>query len=103
MELRQFTDPPGHPECLSAALTLCPHILIGRHRRARADRPGAGIIPPGSHGAKPPGWVLGITRQYQTVFIREHGFTVYFPAPFRVTYPFVYGADGRLHPAQDTP
>ena len=61
-ELLRYTDPPGHPECMRAALTLCPHIALARHRRARADRPGAGIMPPGSHGDKPDGWTLGITR-----------------------------------------
>jgi hypothetical protein len=27
--------------------------------RPRSDRPGAGIMPPGSHGDKPAGWTLG--------------------------------------------
>lgn len=44
--------------------------------------------PPGSHGEKPPYWVLGITRRYRTVFVAEHGYTVYLPAPFR-TRPHV--------------
>ena len=61
-ELLRFTDPPGHPACVTAALTLCPHIALARHRRARADRPSAGIMPPGAHGAKPAGWTVGITH-----------------------------------------
>ncbi|WP_326560404.1 hypothetical protein [Micromonospora sp. NBC_01796] len=38
---------------------------------------GVGMILPDSHGEKPPYWVLGITRDYRTVFLPEHGFTVY--------------------------
>ncbi|MBB2943244.1 hypothetical protein FB565_002957 [Actinoplanes lutulentus] len=93
-ELMRFTDPPGHPGCMRSALTLCPHIAIARHRRARADRPGAGVIPAGSHGDKPTGWTLGITRQYRIV--PAQGFTVYLPAPFRTTQTYLYGPDGHL-------
>ena len=80
---------------MTAALTLCPHIVNARHRRARADRPGGGIMPPGAHGTKPDGWTLGITRTYRSV--PAHGFTVYVPAPFRTVRAYVYGPDGRLH------
>lgn len=98
-ELQRFTDPPGHPECVTAALTLCPHIALARHRRARADRPSAGIMPPGSHGTKPDGWMVGITRTYRSMFLPDHGFTVYLPAPFRTVHAYVYGPDGRIQPA----
>ncbi|WP_239126796.1 hypothetical protein [Asanoa siamensis] len=100
--LMRYADPPGHPECMTAALSLCPYVAIGRHRRARADRPGAGIIPPGSHGDKPDRWLLGITRAYRTRFIAEHGFTTYLPAPFRTVHTYVYGTDGRLQPSTDS-
>jgi hypothetical protein len=46
-ELLRYTDPPGCPGCLRSAVRLCPFIAIERHRRARADQPGAGMIPPG--------------------------------------------------------
>ncbi|MET7952104.1 hypothetical protein [Micromonospora sp. NPDC005324] len=105
-ELMRYADPPGHPDCVAAALSLCPHIALGRHRRARADRPGAGIIPPGSHGDKPDRYLLGITRAYRTRFIPEHGFAVYLPAPFKTirayAYAYAYGPDGQLRPAIDT-
>jgi hypothetical protein len=81
---------------------LCPFIAIERHRRAHADRPGAGIVPPGSHDAKPPHWILGITRTYQTVFMVEHGFTVYLPAPFRTVETYRYGPDGQIDPTPTT-
>ena len=99
VELLRFADPPGHPECVNAALVLCPHIAIGRHRRARGDRPDAGTMPPGSHGDKPAGWTVGLTRRYRAVFIPEGGFTVYLPAPFKTVRAYVYGPDGRLQPA----
>lgn len=95
-ELMRYTDPPGCPDCMRAAIRLCPYVAIERHRRARDDRPGAGIIPPGSHGEKPDRWVLGVTRRYRTVFLPRHGFAVYRPAPFRTTETYVYGADGRI-------
>ncbi|GAB3863693.1 hypothetical protein GCM10029963_72860 [Micromonospora andamanensis] len=68
----RYADPPGHPECMTAALSLCPHIALGRHRRARADRPGVGMIRR-LHGDKPDRYLLGITRAYRTRFIPEHG------------------------------
>ena len=101
-ELLRFTDPPGHPACVTAALTLCPHIALERHRRARADRPSAGIMPPGAHGAKPDGWTVDITRTYRSMFVPAHGFTVYLPAPFRTVHTYVYGPDGQLHPHPGT-
>jgi hypothetical protein len=82
---------------MTAALRLCPHIALARHRRARADRPGGGIITPGSHGDKPDRYLLGITRSYQTRFIPEHGLTVYFPAPFKTVHEYEYGTHGRLN------
>ncbi|MEU8660632.1 hypothetical protein [Actinoplanes philippinensis] len=93
-ELRRFTDPPGHPDCMRAALALCPHIAIARHRRARADRPGAGVIPAGSHGENPAGWTLATPREPRRV--PAAGFTVYLPAPFRTVDTYLYGPDGRL-------
>lgn len=96
-ELLRYTDPPGHSECMTAALMLCPHIASARHRRARTDRPGGGVTPPGTHGTKPDGWTLGLTRSYRSVFVPAYGFTVYLPAPFRTVRAYVYGPDGRLH------
>jgi hypothetical protein len=101
-ELMQYADPPGCPDCLKAAITLCPHIAMQRHRRARTDRPGAGILPPGADPDKPPSWVLGITRSYRPVFVAEHGYTVYLPAPFRTVHTFGYGPDGRINPVPIT-
>src|SRR2546429_108420 len=97
-ELMRYTDPPGCVDCLQAAVILCPHIAIERHRRARADRPRAGIIPPGSHGDKPAPWILGITRRYRTLFLPEHRFSGYLPAPFRTIHTYTYDADGRINP-----
>ncbi|MDI6101189.1 hypothetical protein QLQ12_21475 [Actinoplanes sp. NEAU-A12] len=101
-ELLRYTDPPGHPECMTAALRLCPHIALARHRRARPDRPGSGMMPPGSHGEKPERYVLGITRSYRTRFIPEHGFSVFLPAPFKAVHEYEYGLDGRLNTSPRT-
>lgn len=100
-ELMQYGDPPGCPDCIRAAVTLCRFIAIGRHRRARADRSGAASIPPGTHGDKPPYWVLGITRRYRTAFLPDRGFTVYLPARFRTVETYRYGPDGRINPTPD--
>jgi hypothetical protein len=86
--------PPGG----GAVVRLCPFIAIGRHRRARTDRPGAGMVPAGGNGVKPDVWVLGITRQYRTVFLPEHGYTVYLPARFRTVETYRYGPDGHIDP-----
>jgi hypothetical protein len=60
---------------------------------------GAGIIPPGSHGDKPHRWILGTTRRYRTLFLPDHGFTVYLPAPF---HTYTYGPDGHINPTPTT-
>ncbi len=101
-ELMRYADPPGHPECMAAAVTLCPHIAIGWHRRARSDRPGAGMIPPGAVGDKPDRYLLGITRSHRSVFLPEDGYTLYFPAPFKTVHEYSYGPDGRLDPIPRT-
>jgi hypothetical protein len=87
---------------MRAALTLCPHIALARHRRARADRPGAGVAPIGAHGDKPTGWTLGVTRTYRSVFLPTDGFTAYLPAAFRTVHTYLYGPDGQLNQAPDT-
>jgi hypothetical protein len=85
---------------MTAAVMLCPHIAIERHRRSRAELAGAATVPTGSHDDKPAYWVLGITRQYRTVMAGTPGYPVYLPAPFRTVHTYRYGADGRinLHP-----
>jgi len=58
VELMRYADPPACPDRAHAAVRLCPSITMARHRRARADRPGAGIMPPTANAAKPAAWVL---------------------------------------------
>ena len=76
--------------------------MVQRHRRLSGDLAGAGELPPGSHGEKPPYWVLGITRTYRAVPLPASGggpgFTAYRPAPFRTIHTYRYGADGRINP-----
>jgi hypothetical protein len=59
-ELMQYADPPGCVDCMTWAVKLCPFIVVQRHRRLSGDLAGGGELPPGSHGEKPPYWVLGI-------------------------------------------
>jgi hypothetical protein len=96
-ELMRYTDPPACPPCAHAAIQLCPYIVVGRHRRARADRPAAGIVPVGASPTKPDAWVVGITRSFRSVFLADQGFTVYLPARFRTTHTYQYGPDGRIN------
>jgi hypothetical protein len=97
VELMQFTDPPGCVACMTSAVTLCPYIVVERHRRLRGELAGAGSLPPGSHGEKPPCWVLGVTRRFRAVPL-PGGFTAYLPAPFRTVHAYTYAADGRINP-----
>ncbi|WP_232430537.1 hypothetical protein [Salinispora pacifica] len=39
----------------------------------------------------------GSPRSYRSVFIPEHGFTVYFPALFKTVHEYTYGPHGRLN------
>src|SRR5256885_2275613 len=67
-------------------------------RPARAPvyppRPPRGQTPPPCSGAAP--------RRYRTLFLPEHRFTVYLPAPFRTIHTYTYGADGRINPTPTT-
>jgi hypothetical protein len=74
---------------------------VGRHKRLSGELAGAGELPPGSHGAKPPYWVLGITRRYRSVVL-PGGFTAYRPAPFRTVHTYRYGDHGRIDPVPAT-
>jgi hypothetical protein len=95
-ELMRFTDPPGHPRLHARCAGAVPaHRVCTAPARPRPPAPRRGVIPPGSHGDKPTGWTLGITRQYR--MLPADGFTVYLPAPFRTVHTYLYGPDGRLY------
>jgi hypothetical protein len=84
------------------AVRLCPFIVVQRHRRLHGDLAGAGELPPGSHGEKPPYWILGVTRRYRTARVPGSAFTAYLPAPFRTIHSYTYAADGRINPVPIT-
>ena len=83
---------------MTRAVRFCPFIVVQRHRRLSGDLAGAGELPPGSHGEKPPRWVLGITRTYRAVPLPGSRFAAYLPAPFRTIHTYTYDADGRINP-----
>lgn len=92
---RLYTDPPGHPDCLRAAVALCPHIAIGRARRATTRRLDPGTFtPPGFDDVRPDEWILGISRSYRMLWRR--GVQVFRPAPFTALQRWTYDDGGHL-------
>lgn len=89
---RAYVDPPFHPDCAEAALTLCPHIAIPHHKRAPEHRmSGPTMVPEGFDSSRTEEWVMGITRDYKM----DLGRGVFRPAPFRKLRRFGY-VDGTL-------
>lgn len=99
---RQYVDPPMHPACAEFSLTACPHITIGRARRATGNHLMAdATTPEGFQLDKPDTWVMGITRSYTTTNhpAQGGGFTTLFrAAPFKSAKAFGYDDEGNLTP-----
>ncbi|WP_030237823.1 hypothetical protein [Streptomyces sp. NRRL S-350] len=97
---RGYADPPMHPACAEASLTLCPHIRLQRARRASDSHVMAGATTgEGWVEAKPQRWVLGITRSYDVRMTAARGggrVPVFRPAPFRSHRVFGYGQNGLI-------
>lgn len=81
---RVYSDPPMHEQCVTAALSLCPHLMRANMKRAkthvggveRADNHPDAIVD------RPPVWVMAVTRKYHV--IKDSG-TLLFqsPQPFK--------------------
>ena len=66
--VQEDVDVVGLSILSGAHMTLFPRVLELLRKEGREDIliTGGGIIPPGSHGDKPAGWTVGITRRYRT-------------------------------------
>ncbi|GAA1370357.1 hypothetical protein [Catellatospora chokoriensis] len=92
---RTYSDPPGHPACMRAAVDLCPYLAIERHQRRRSD---GGDVPCGFTVAQLRQVVLATTRGYRWSFDSDTGSeraVVFTPAPFKNAVRFEY-RDGVL-------
>jgi hypothetical protein len=100
---RAYIDPPMHPECAEFSLTACPHLAIGRARRATGNHLMTDATQPdGFVLDKPDTWVMATTRSYVTGLTAAQGggwVTTFHAAPFKRAEAFTYDQDGRLQPA----
>ena len=109
--LRSYGDPPMHPACAEAALTLCPHIAIPHHKRASDERherlAGDGDVPTIHEGwveDKPQEWVLYITRDFEVHLSKADGggiAPVYLPRPAKTLRRFGYNDAGQIEERRD--
>lgn len=102
---RAYLDPPMHPDCALAALTMCPHIARREHRRAPEHRLAAEVFTPDlMTETKPQRWVMGICRDYDACIVAprtSQAHVLFLPKPFKRTRTWSYTPQGRL--AEETP
>lgn len=100
---RQYADPPMHPACAEFSFTACPHMAIGRARRATDNHLLTGATTAdGFKLDKPQTWVMGITRSYTFTMQPAQGggvVPVFRAAPFKSAKAFAYDDGGHLAPA----
>lgn len=94
-----YTDPPGHPDCIRAATRLCPHIAIPHARRAKSPRttvPSTDIA--GYDYGKPDIWVMFVAQGF-SIGLEATGdgghVPIYLPIGCQYTVVFRYDS-GRL-------
>lgn len=93
---RVYSDPPFHLECAKASMRLCPHILIGRMKRASAERVGNAITHDSATLEKPEEWVIGIAPTNETRFdVRPDGIYIY-PGKLTKRIVYTYDENGKL-------
>ena len=89
--LRAYTDPPGHVDCMRAALALCPYLTLERHRRRGLSQTTAA---PGFTDMEKAGPViLAVTRDYTTSLLGEPGGVpalLFHPAPWKSATRYAY-------------
>lgn len=92
---RLYQDPPLHPACAVAALTLCPHLRLTRHRRAPEHRRRSDeTVATGAYQGHVEQVVIGITRSFKTSISR--GGLTFKAAPFKRTIECPYDEDGQI-------
>lgn len=64
-EGRTWSDPPMHPDCAEAAVTLCPHISKAGARRVPEGRNPQSVVTEDMDMTKPDRWVMYVTRNYK--------------------------------------
>jgi hypothetical protein len=90
---RMYTEPPGHVDCMRAALDLCGYLAIERHRRRGLSE--ATAAPGFTDMEKAQPVILAATRAYDVGLIGEPPALLFLPAPWTSATRFDY-IDGRL-------
>ena len=102
-ETGTFTDPPMHPGCAEASITLCPHIARSHAKRASDRRVAANPNRPttaaGWKEGKPGQWIIGLTPFYGIEIHPAHdggGIAVFVTRPFTSLRTFDYDDEGNI-------
>jgi hypothetical protein len=90
---RVFTDPPGHVDCMCAALDRCAYLAVERHRRRGLTETTAAPGFTDMEKAQPV--ILAVTRAYTTGLVGAPPALLFLPAPWKSATRFDY-IDGRL-------
>lgn len=93
LNLRVFTDPPGHVSCMRSALAMCPYLAIGRHQR-RGLSP-ATAAPGFADREKSQPVFLAVTDAYHVALLGAPPALVFLPAVWKQITRYEYH-DGRL-------
>ena len=100
-----YSDPPGCPACMRAALTLCPHIRVAHARRAGTGRDLVEAAQvPGFTGERPDTWVMVFARSYRIALIPVDGggdlVPLYLPEQIVTATVYEYDENGALTQAE---
>jgi hypothetical protein len=91
----QYTNPPMHPECAKAAMSLCPHIALLKTKRAKDV--GEATEPEGFSLEKPDKWMMFTTRTYRVIRTRAADgkgvVAVYLSGKPKTVWTFAYQAN----------
>jgi len=96
-----YMDPPMHPECADAALTLCPHIAVQHALRnwKNPDAPWDIVTPEHLDLTKPTAWIMLTARAFDFQVTPAQGI-LFFPQPGSTRRTFTY--DPATHALNET-